>query len=109
MMNLKTNLTPAKNMIIMAASSGNEISSTYNDKGHGLFTYFLLKGIKGEADANEDGKIEEEKVLSQEVVMKRLLCNVLLSLIFVFMSYNPALSARVPKDIPLDACIFGQI
>ncbi|MBC8198617.1 MAG: caspase family protein [Desulfobacteraceae bacterium] len=61
-MNLQTTLTPAKNMIIMAASSGNEISSTYNDKGHGLFTYFLLKGIKGEADLNEDGKIQVEEL-----------------------------------------------
>ncbi|MBU0559151.1 MAG: hypothetical protein KKG93_06150, partial [Bacteroidetes bacterium] len=38
--------------------------------------------------------------------MKRLLCIVQLSLVFVFMSYNPALSARVPRDIPLDACVF---
>ena len=49
-------------MIIMAASSGSETSSTYNDKGHGLFTYFMLKGIKGEADMNEDGKIEIEEL-----------------------------------------------
>ncbi|KAF0144368.1 MAG: ankyrin [Nitrospirae bacterium] len=61
-MNLQTTLSPAKNMIIMAASSGSETSSTYNDKGHGLFTYFMLKGIKGEADMNEDGKIEIEEL-----------------------------------------------
>ena len=61
-MNLQTNLTPTKNMIIMAASSGYETSSTYNDKGHGLFTYFLLKGIKGEADTNKDGKMEIEEL-----------------------------------------------
>lgn len=25
--------------------------------GHGVFIYFLLKGLKGEADYNKDGKI----------------------------------------------------
>lgn len=41
---------------VMAASSGDQISSTYDEKGHGLFTYFMLKGIKGEAEAN--GRVE---------------------------------------------------
>jgi len=31
---------------VLSASSGNQISSTYVEKGHGLFTYFLLKAIK---------------------------------------------------------------
>lgn len=48
----------ARNMTVMAASSGDEISSTYEEKGHGLFTYYLLKGLKGEGDANDDGRIE---------------------------------------------------
>jgi hypothetical protein len=61
-MNMPPTLASAKNMIIMAASSGSEISSSYRDKGHGLFTYFLLKGIKGEADANEDGRIDMEEL-----------------------------------------------
>jgi len=36
---------------VLSASLGNQISSTYEEKGHGLFTYFMLKGIK-------DGMIE---------------------------------------------------
>ena len=63
-MNMQTAFTPAKNMVVLTASSGSEISSTYKDKGHGLFTYFFLKGIKGEADLNEDGKIEMEELYS---------------------------------------------
>ncbi|MBI5893675.1 MAG: caspase family protein [Deltaproteobacteria bacterium] len=43
---------------VLSASSGEQISSTYEEKGHGLFTYFMLKGIKGEGDVNGDGKIE---------------------------------------------------
>jgi uncharacterized caspase-like protein len=56
-MNLEA-LVPVKNIIVMSASAGDQISSTYDSKRHGLFTYFLLKGIKGEADTNEDGRIE---------------------------------------------------
>lgn len=34
-----------ENVIVMAASAGNQISNTFHAKGHGLFTYFLLKGL----------------------------------------------------------------
>jgi hypothetical protein len=43
---------------VLSAASGEQISSTYEEKGHGLFTYFMLKGINGEGDTNRDGKIE---------------------------------------------------
>ena len=39
------------NVAVLSAASGEQISSTYEEKGHGLFTYFMLKGIK-------DGKVE---------------------------------------------------
>ncbi|MDP3111913.1 MAG: ankyrin repeat domain-containing protein [Thermodesulfovibrionales bacterium] len=45
-MNLEQDIKLSKNMIVMSASSGDQISSTYEEKGHGLFTYFMLKGIK---------------------------------------------------------------
>jgi len=44
-------------MTILAAASGSQISSTYKERGHGLFTYFLLKGIKEEAVVRPDGSI----------------------------------------------------
>jgi len=44
--------------VVLAASSGSQISSTYEKKGHGLFTYFMLKGLKGKADIDEDGRVE---------------------------------------------------
>ena len=37
------------NSIVMTASNGSQYSSAYPEKNHGLFTYFLLKGLKGEA------------------------------------------------------------
>ncbi len=56
-MNLNT-ASPAKNMTVLAASSGEQISSTYDEKGHGLFTYFLLKGIKNEDVVRQDGSLD---------------------------------------------------
>lgn len=41
---------PAK-VTVLAASAGDQISNSYQEKGHGLFTYFLLKGLK-EKDAD---------------------------------------------------------
>ena len=43
---------PKGNMVVFSASTGDETAHQLADKTHGLFTYFLLKGIK---DAN--GKV----------------------------------------------------
>ncbi|BCB96058.1 hypothetical protein JZK55_09800 [Dissulfurispira thermophila] len=43
---------------VLAASTGSQISSDYDSVKHGLFTYFLLRGMRGEADKNENGMIE---------------------------------------------------
>jgi len=47
-----------KNISVMTASSGDQISSAYEEQGHGLFTYFLLKGIKDEDVVRQDGSIK---------------------------------------------------
>ncbi|OGP30747.1 MAG: hypothetical protein A2073_00295 [Deltaproteobacteria bacterium GWC2_42_11] len=56
-MTMESLAIPSK-VAVLSASSGEQISSTYEEKGHGLFTYFMLKGIKGEGDANGDGAVE---------------------------------------------------
>lgn len=38
---------------VLSASGGDQISYAYQDKGHGLFTYFLLKSIKKRAGLND--------------------------------------------------------
>ncbi|HUF14014.1 MAG TPA: caspase family protein [Longimicrobiales bacterium] len=43
--------------VIMSASSANEPSQERSDLGHGVFTYYLLEGLRGAADANRDGAI----------------------------------------------------
>lgn len=45
------------NMTVLAAASGSQISSTYKEKGHGLFSYFFLKGIKNEDVVKQDGSL----------------------------------------------------
>jgi len=45
------------NGAVFTSSSGDEISSWYPEMGHGLFTYFFLRGLQGEADADGDGRI----------------------------------------------------
>ncbi len=43
--------------LLLASSSGEQVSSWYAEKRHGLFTYFFLKGLQGEADSNRDKRI----------------------------------------------------
>ena len=57
-MNMQSGVVLPKNMTVLSASSGNQTSSTYDEKGHGLFTYFLLKGIKNEDVVKADGSIK---------------------------------------------------
>ncbi len=53
---------PLKKTVVLSAASGTQISSDYDDQGHGLFTYFLLKGLRGEADADGNGTIQVEEL-----------------------------------------------
>lgn len=57
-MNLQNSMALPQNMTVLSASSGSQISSTYKEKGHGLFTYFLLKGIKNEDVVKPDGSLK---------------------------------------------------
>jgi uncharacterized caspase-like protein len=45
------------NTVTLSAAGADQISSSYPEAQHGLLTYFILKGLQGEADANHDGKI----------------------------------------------------
>ncbi|MCP9290643.1 caspase family protein [Gracilimonas sediminicola] len=50
------------NSLIITASSGEQIASWYPHMRHGLFTYFLLKGFKGEADLDNDGILTKSEL-----------------------------------------------
>ena len=63
-MNLQDNLNLPKNVTVLSASGGDQTSSTYDEKGHGLFTYFLLKGIKDEEVVSSDGSLKLKHLFS---------------------------------------------
>ena len=44
-------------VISLTASEGGQISNSYKEMEHGLFTYYLLSGLRGLADTNNDGWI----------------------------------------------------
>ena len=46
-----------ENFIVMTASQSDQISSSNPDLKHGIFSYYLMKGMEGDADSNRDGKI----------------------------------------------------
>ncbi|MSR23849.1 MAG: caspase family protein [Nitrospiraceae bacterium] len=50
-------------VIVLSASAGDQISNTFKEQGHGLLTYFFLKGLQGEGDGNKDGTIEMVELL----------------------------------------------
>ncbi len=56
-MNMESFTIPQK-ISVLSAASGDQISSTYEEKGHGLFTYFMLKGIKNEDVVKQDGSLD---------------------------------------------------
>lgn len=54
---IKDQILAQKNLALFAAAESNQISNAYQEKKHGLFTYFLLKGLGGKSAHNSDGMI----------------------------------------------------
>jgi len=50
-------LTRGKGRAIVTASRTSEVSIELDDLKHGLFTYYLVEGLKGAADRNGDGVV----------------------------------------------------
>ena len=59
---VKTTSVKEPNTISITSAQGSQVSSWYDEKQHSLFTYFFLKAVQGEADANKDGKITYQEV-----------------------------------------------
>ncbi len=62
----------SEGVCVISASDENQYSQESNDwgGGHGVFTYYLLKGLKGDADFNKDKSVnlgELTSYVSQEV------------------------------------------
>ncbi len=55
--NFMNRISTGKGRVIITASGANEISVEDDDLKHGVFTYYLLEGLKGKADFDRDGII----------------------------------------------------
>lgn len=49
-------------VIAFSASSAGQTSNSYPETSHGLFTYFLLRALKGEADADDDQWVSVKEI-----------------------------------------------
>jgi hypothetical protein len=73
-----TNVFPS-NFTVITASANDQISSSSPELKHGIFSFYLMKGMEGDADANKDGKITagemleylQDKVSRQAMSMSR--------------------------------------
>lgn len=52
------------NIVVLSAASGDQISTYYPEAQHGLMTYFLLKGLRGAADADKNNDITTSELFS---------------------------------------------
>lgn len=55
---LQTTALSLGKVLVLAASEGSQISSDYEKGRHGLFTYYLLRGMRGEADTDLNGTVD---------------------------------------------------
>jgi uncharacterized caspase-like protein len=66
-------LTRSKGRAIITASRPSEVSIELPELGHGIFTYYLVQGLKGAADLNKDGIITVQELyeyVEQQVSVK---------------------------------------
>lgn len=65
---------PMGKLIVLTAASGEETAYPYNEKGHGMFTYFLLKKLnesKGDCSLGELAEYIKTNVKRQSIVTNR--------------------------------------
>lgn len=65
---------PTGNTVVFSAAQGDETAFPYNEKGHGLFTYYLLEKIRetrGDITLGELTEYVETQVKRQSVVINR--------------------------------------
>lgn len=53
-----------ENFTIFSASQLDQISSGLKEAKHGIFSYYLMKGLEGKADSNQDKKITNGELIS---------------------------------------------
>lgn len=60
---IKNPVISMKNGVVVSSSRGSQVSGWYNEKKHGIFTYFFLKAIHNKnADFNKDNKLTFDEI-----------------------------------------------
>jgi len=59
-----TRLSKGKGRVVLTASRAGEVSEERDDLGHGVFTYYLLEGLKGKADVDGDSIVTVDEAYS---------------------------------------------
>ena len=65
---------PSGNMVVFSAAQGDETAYPYHEKGHGLFTYFMLKKLqetKGDVTLGELDDYISTNVRRQSILVNR--------------------------------------
>lgn len=63
---------PSGNMVVMTAATGNQTAYPYDEKGHGMFTYFILdklQNTRGNVTLKELGEYVKSNVQQQSIVI----------------------------------------
>lgn len=63
-------LAGGRGKVIITASAANEVSVEKDELQHGVFTYYLLEGLRGAADTDRDGTVtvdEAYRYVSEKV------------------------------------------
>jgi|GEM_PF-2404952 len=62
LMRVKDEALKYDNLKVFNATDTNQLSNSYQDQAYGLFTYYLLKGLGGDADNDKDRNINVEEL-----------------------------------------------
>lgn len=69
-LNVENPIVGMEHGLAFTAGAADQVSTWYNEKRHGLFTYYFLNGLRGAADTNNDRSVtasEMESYLTNEV------------------------------------------
>jgi hypothetical protein len=60
--NFVDRIAGGKGRVVITASGANEVSAEKDELQHGVFTYFLVEGLKGSADSDGDGVVTVDEI-----------------------------------------------
>ena len=81
------------NFNIFSSSKGSQVSATIKEAKHGIFSYYLMKGLEGEADLDKDRQITNNELyvyLQENVSQEAFTQN---------REQNPILTSQNPDQI----------